>query len=111
MRALIILVLLLSGCGEDPTYLVVKVDKRLSVHDVAKLKISLSNAGSERSDELSLNGKPFPVTFSIAATGRTGELGITAEGLDEANTLVGVGQAKTTIESSEITSLLLDPAD
>src|SRR5215211_5162078 len=108
MRALIVLLLVLGGCNtEDPTYLIVKVDVRPSVHGVNKLKITLSNAGSTRTDELSLDDKPFPVTFSIAATGRTGDLTIGVDGVDDAGALVGRGASRTTIETLETTNVLL----
>jgi len=111
MRALIVLLLVIGGCSEDPTYLIVEVGVRPSVHDVKKLKVTLSNAGSTRTDELDLSDKPFPVTFSIAATGRTGDLDIGVDGVDDAGALVGRGSSRTTIESPDVTSVLLDPAD
>lgn len=97
------------GCTDD-TFLVVTVDKRPAVHGATKLKVTLSNAGSMRTDDLDLNGYDFPVTFSLNAPGRGGELGISIDALDANNALVGRGAGQTTLTESSA-KVTLDSAD
>src|SRR5262245_42016916 len=110
MRALIVC-LLIAGCGGDQHFVIVKVDKRDSVRQPGKLKVTLSNAGSERSDELDLGGRMLPLSFSISAPGREGTIGISIDGLDAAGLLVGRGAGETTVDATADATVLLDPAD
>lgn len=110
MRALVV-ILLLAGCGgDDASYLVVTVDRRAAVHDIAKLEVTLSNAGSMRTDSLDLSGAEFPVTFSISAPGRTGDLVISVDGLDSMGALQGRGATTTTL-TEDTANVMLDSAD
>lgn len=99
----------LAACAED-SYIVVTVTGRPAVHDVAKLKVTLSNGGTMRTDDLSLNEAVFPVTFSISAPGRAGDLGITVDAVDKDGLLVGRGESMTTVDATTA-SVLLDSAD
>ena len=98
MRSAIALVVLLGslvGCTDDK-YIIVTVQRRATVHGAAKLKVTLSNADtsghvSMRTDDLDLKGKDFPVTFSLTAPGRSGELGISIDAFDTNDSLVGRG--------------------
>ncbi|HUS29458.1 MAG TPA: hypothetical protein VMZ53_13155 [Kofleriaceae bacterium] len=98
-----------AGCQDD-TYLIVTVDKRPAVHQAAKLKITLSNSGSMRTDDLDLAGHDFPVTFSLTAPGRGGELGISVDALDAGGALVGRGSGQATL-SDDTATVTLDSAD
>lgn len=100
---------LAAGCADD-TFLVVTVDKRPAVHEATKLKVTLSNAGSMRTDDLELAGHDFPVTFSLSAPGRGGELGISVDALDSNGALVGRGAGQATL-TSDSASVTLDSAD
>jgi hypothetical protein len=97
------------GCGDD-SYLIVTVDKRAAVHEAAKLKITLSNSGSMRTDDLDLAGHDFPVTFSLTAPGRGGELGISIDALDASGALVGRGTGQATL-TDDMANVTLDSAD
>jgi hypothetical protein len=99
-----------AGCGGDDTYIIVTVDRRAAVHDVTKLAITLSNAGSMRTDSLDMRDKEFPVTFSVSAPGRTGALGIAIDGLDGDDVLQGRG-ASTTTTDADTAAVMLDSAD
>ena len=78
MTRALLTMLLLAGCADDQ-YLVVTVDARPAVHDAAQLVVTLSNGGTSRMDTLPLGGHAFPVTFSVTAPGRTGDLAISVE--------------------------------
>ena len=110
MRAPLVL-LWLAACGGDQTFVIVKVDQRPSVHGAAKLKVTLSNAGSMRTDELDLKGKAFPVTFSFSAPGRSGDIDVGVDAVDTMGSLVGLGEGKTTVDAMDEPTILLDPAD
>src|ERR1043165_5244076 len=99
----------LAGCT-DNTYMIVTVDKRAAVHEASKLKITLSNSGSMRTDDLDLKGKDFPVTFSLTAPGRGGELGISIDAFDTNDSLVGRGAGQATLTDT-MASVTLDSAD
>ncbi len=87
-----------AGCGDQESYIIVTVNGRPAVHDATNLKVTLSNSGTMRTDELPLANKPFPVTFSISAPGRDGELGIQVDALDGNGLLVGRGATTSTLE-------------
>jgi hypothetical protein len=108
LRALWILPLI--SCASDEKYVVVSVDVRPAVHDVTLLRVTLSNAGSTRAEDLPIAGAAFPATFSISPEGRTGDLGISIEALDKDGALVGVGSSQSTIEAAA-TAVMLDPTD
>ena len=65
-----------AGCSDDAAYIVVTVETRPAVRDPAALRVTLSNAGSMRTEDLALRDATFPATFSISPEGRTGEFGI-----------------------------------
>jgi hypothetical protein len=110
-RALWILPLLLAGCTSDEKYIIVTVQSRPAVHDVAMLRVTLSNAGSMRTEDLPVGSSAtFPATFSISPQDRTGDLGISVEAYDKDNGLIGRGSAQSAIEAAGA-SVLLEPTD
>jgi hypothetical protein len=109
MRALVV-TLLMMGCGGDDTYLVVTVDRRAAVHDITTLEVTLSNAGSIRTDTLEVAAAEWPLTFSISAPGRMGDIGISIDGLDSMDTLQGRGFTTTTLTATDV-NVMLDSAD
>lgn len=103
--------LLGAGCSSDGTYIVVTVDARPAVHDVALLRVTLSNAGSMRTEDLPVTaGTAFPATFSISPEDRVGDLGISIEAFDADSELVGRGAAQSTIDAPTA-AVRLDPTD
>jgi hypothetical protein len=109
MRALI-LVGLLASCNGDDFYTIVTVDKRTAVHAPTKLEVTLSNAGSMRTDSIDVGENDFPVTFSISAPGRSGDLGISIDALDATGSLVGRGTGSAAL-TSPVATVMLDSAD
>lgn len=100
----------LGACAADEDYIIVTVTGRAAVHDIKTVKVTLSNAGTMRTDELPFSEQALPVTFSVSAPGRTGDLGVTVEGLDKDGYLVGLGSATSTLDLPTA-SVLLDSAD
>ncbi|HWU89608.1 MAG TPA: hypothetical protein VN253_20240, partial [Kofleriaceae bacterium] len=109
MHRLLPLLFLLAGCAND-AYIVVTIESRPAVHDAATLRVTLSNAGSMRTEEIPLGGASFPATFSISPADRTGDLGIAIDALDAAGALVGRGEARSTIGASTA-RVMLEPTD
>lgn len=109
MRALI-LIGLLASCGGDETYMVVTVDKRPAVHDAVKLEVKLTNNEEIRGDSFGLGDAEFPATFSISATGRTGDLEISIDALDAQGAQVGHGSATVDATATSAT-VMLDSSD
>ena len=89
-----------GACASSDGYAVITVDARPAVHDARSLTVSLTNAGTTRMDSLPLREQPFPVTFSISAPGRTGDLSIAIDAIDAAGLVVGHGSAATTVEAN-----------
>jgi hypothetical protein len=101
-----------AACGGSAKtdYMVVTVDARPAVHDAASLSVTLANAGTMRSDTFMLDGTPFPVTFSISAPGRAGDLALTVDASDANGLVIGHGNAMTTVHAPSA-SVLLDSTD
>ncbi len=110
--ALVAVVSPLVACGDPVTmqaYTIVTVDGRPGVHDVNALRVTLSNAGSERADELAFSGS-FPFTFSVSAPEREGDLGIQIDALDDNDLVVGQGSTTTAVDAPAA-SVMLDTTD
>ncbi|MBA3395576.1 MAG: hypothetical protein H0T89_23205 [Deltaproteobacteria bacterium] len=101
---------MLAACGGDGTYVVVTVEARPAVFDVARLKVTLSNESSAVSEDFVLAGKTLPITFSVSASGRTGDVGIAVEALREDGGLAGRGTGQTTVDA-ETASVMIDSVD
>ncbi|HEX7843693.1 MAG TPA: hypothetical protein VF469_39740 [Kofleriaceae bacterium] len=99
-----------GACTSSDHYLTVTVDARPAVHDARAIAVSLSNSGTTRMDSLALRAPTFPVTFSISAPGRTGDLAIAVDATDDSGTVVGHGTAMTTV-SAATASVVLDSTD
>jgi hypothetical protein len=109
MRALLLLLSILTACGND-SYLIVTVDARSSVHDATTLEITQTNAGTTRTDTLPLGSHAFPVTFSVSAPGRSGQLDLAITAKSDDGTVVGLGSGSTPLDATAA-SVQLDPAD
>jgi len=113
MRRAILPLIVCSACSDPVTATLVTVEARPSVGEVETLEVMLANQNATLSETFAVNGRAFPLTFSVETPERTGELTITARGLDENGGLVALGTAAATIVPDEIVdaTLLLDPAD
>jgi hypothetical protein len=100
----------LAGCGNHTDYVVVEVFARDAVHGAQTIAVTLGNAGTTRTDNLMMNGRGFPVTFSISAPGRTGELTISVDAIDDNQLVVARGASTTTLDA-DTANVLLDPMD
>ncbi len=109
MKRSLLALLLLAGCADDK-YMVVTVDARPAVTGASQLVVTLANAGTSRMDTLPLAGQAFPVTFSVSAPGRSGELAIKVEAQTGDGTDVGVGSAAAKVGDSSA-NVMLDTAD
>lgn len=99
-----------AACGGDGTYVLVTVEARPAVFDVARLKVTLSNESSAVSEDFVLDGKLLPITFSVSASGRTGDVGIAVEALREDGALAGRGTGQTTVDA-EAARVMIDSVD
>jgi hypothetical protein len=99
-----------SNSAPKTDYLLVTVNARPAVHDAAAISVTLANAGTMRTDTLMLAGKSFPVTFSVSAPGRTGDLAISVDATDTGGLVVGHGSAMAQV-ASPTADVLLDSTD
>lgn len=100
----------LGACADDPTYMIVTVTSRAAVHDATNLKVTLTNGGTSRTDDLTIGSKPFPLTFSISAPGRAGDLDIQIDAVDQMGNIVGRGSS-TSMVAAPMASVMLETAD
>jgi len=100
----------IAACANHDGYVLITVDARPAVHGAKALSVTLANGGTMRTDSLDLKGQAFPVTFSVSAPGRTGDLAITVDAVDQNNLVVGHGGATTTTAASKA-SVQLDSTD
>ncbi len=100
-----------AACSEPSVqaYTVVTVNARPAVHDAVALRVTLSNGGAERTQELTL-GQAFPVTFSVSAPERDGSLRISVDALDADDLVVGRGST-TALVDDPAASVTLDSMD
>ena len=80
------------------------------MHGVDTLRVSLTNGGTTSSDDLAFANASFPATFSIDASGHSGDLDIAIDALDTTMTLVGHGEIDATVGATAA-ALTLDSAD
>jgi hypothetical protein len=99
-----------GACSRSDHYVIVTVDARPAVHDARSISVALGNGGTMRTDSLTLSDHPFPVTFSITAPGRTGDLTIAVDAIDDNNLIVGHGSATAAVVAAGAT-VMLDSAD
>lgn len=99
-----------GACDSSEAYLVVSVTARPAVHDATHLRVTLGNAGTMRTDVLALDGAAFPVTFSVEAPGRTGDLQVSVEAIDASELRVGAGTTTTAL-GEDTATLRLDSTD
>jgi len=99
-----------GACGSDEAYVLVTVEARPSVHDVTKLRVTLDNGGTSRTDDLLLDGNTLPSTFTVTAPGRSGELGISVDAIDATDTVVGVGTTLGALDQ-DAAKVLLESTD
>ena len=99
----------LGACSSDQ-FVVVTVQTRPAVHDATTLRVTVANGGATLSNDLSLTGHTFPVTFSMSAPGRVGDLAITVDALDTGMQIVGAGTITTTLDAGSA-QVTLDSAD
>jgi hypothetical protein len=109
MRRTLVVVAALAGCT-DQQFVVVTVSERPAVHGATALIVQAGNAGAKRSDTLTIGMHQFPVTFSVAAPGRTGTLDLQVQAQDANQNLVGIGSTSVAI-GTKTAAVLLDPAD
>ncbi len=110
--AVLLLALALAGCG-DGTYTIVTLEARPAVAGVRTVEISLANANATQSETFVIDGRSFPLTFSIDTGGRAGELEIAVDGKDGAGELVAHGAARTAIvaDGGGTATVMLEPTD
>ncbi|HEX3757137.1 MAG TPA: hypothetical protein VHW23_00455 [Kofleriaceae bacterium] len=101
-----------SACGSTSHagYVVVTIDARPAVHGATSVTVTLANAGTSRTDTLTLRGTSFPVTFSVSAPGRTGDLAITVDATDATGQVIGHGSAMTMVDAAKA-EVMLDSTD
>lgn len=101
---------LVAACGTEEPHVYVTVEARPSVHEVTKLRVTLSNGGTMRTDDLELGSNTLPSTFTVTAPGRTGELNISVDALDANDAVIGLGATVSAV-NQDSASVLLDSTD
>jgi len=113
MRALAATLLGVAACADPVAGALVTVQARPAVGEVDSLEVTFSNDNATLSQTFTVDGRDFPLTFSVETPGRTGEIEMTARGLAEDGTLVAIGGGRATLVADELidATMMLDPAD
>ena len=109
-RALLLLAAA-AACGD--TVLVVEVDVRTDLGELVELEVTARNDGDAVSETFDLTGQAFPLTFTITAGGRDGEIELELVARDPAGVTRGAATARGALDggSSRRLAVRLDPAD
>jgi hypothetical protein len=100
-----------AACGGGP-YTVVTIDARPAVTDVRELAVALANGSSTQTETFSVDGRAFPLTFSVSTGDRSGELAIAVDATDGDGALVAHGDATAAITDSDgAAAVMLEPTD
>lgn len=99
-----------SACGGDGVT-VVTVSSRPAVRGVEDLEVALANANATLTETFSVDGRTFPLTFSIDTGGRDGVLELRGEALDGAGIAVGAGVATVDLGGRTDVELMIEPND
>lgn len=102
----------LAACGDGP-YVVVTVQARPAAGDVRTLAVTLANASATQGETFVIDGRTFPLTFSVDTGGRTGDLAVTVDGEDGTGTLVARGLGTTALDGAtdSMATVMLEPTD
>jgi hypothetical protein len=90
--------------------MIVTVDKRPAVHETATLNVTLTNKEEKLSKPLTIGAHTFPMTFSLTGPGRSGDVTISIDGLDDMGQVVGRGETTAKLDDMAA-SVTLDSAD
>src|SRR5687767_5771132 len=108
--ALALLLAAAAACGGDGVT-VVTVDIRPAVRGVEDLEVTMANANATLTETFSVDGRTFPLTFSIETGGRDGEMELHGEGLDGDGIAVGAGRATVELGGRTDVTLVIEPND
>lgn len=106
-----VLVAAAAACGGGP-YTVITVDARPAVTDVRTLAVALANGSSTQTETFTVDGRDFPLTFSVSTGDRTGELAIAVDATDGTGTIVAHGDVTAALTDGDgAAAVMLEPAD
>ncbi len=110
--AALIAVTVLAACSGGP-YTVVTLEARPAVGDVRTVVIALANASATQTATFVVDGRAFPLTFSVDTGDRTGALALAVEGEDGAGERIAHGDATATIaaDGNGAATVMLEPTD
>lgn len=99
-----------AACGGDGVT-VVTVTARPAVRGVEDLEVTMANANATLTETFTVDGRTFPLTFSIETGGRDGELELRGQGLDGDGVALGAGVATVDLGGRTDVELVLEPND
>lgn len=100
-----------AACGGDGVT-VVTLTARPAVRAVEEVVVTLANDNATLTETFTVDGRSFPLTFSIETGGRDGDLEIHADGLDPDGLAVASGRLIVAIDGGRgDVALMLEPND
>jgi hypothetical protein len=109
ITALAILTVCSTACSDESAILIT-VKNRPAVSGSVTLAVELKNGAGLAGDSFEVRGKVFPLSFSVSAPGRRGDLEVTVSARNDANQLVGRGSARIALAAAT-GDVTLEPAD
>jgi hypothetical protein len=99
-----------AACGGDGVT-VVTVRTRPAVRGVEELAVTMANANATLTESFAVDGRTFPLTFSIETGGRDGVMELRGDGLDRDGKAVGSGLATVDLGGRSDIDLMIEPND
>ncbi len=99
-----------AACGGDGVT-VVTVHVRPAVRAVDDLAVTLANANATLTETFAVDGRAFPLTFSIETGGRDGVLSLRGDALDRDGVAVGTGITTVELGGRTDVDLMIEPND
>lgn len=114
VAALVAASLAAVGCGDEPeTFVFVTVEARPAVRAMTSLEVMITNDNTTLMESFDVEDEEFPVTFTVTATNRVGDIAFAVEGVDEDGQKRALGAGSGTIVADERVdvTVLLEPTD
>lgn len=104
--------LVAAACADEPVT-VVHLEARRAVGEVAQLEVSLDNDNATQRETFAVNGRDFPLSFSIQTPGRTGTLAIRVEARNGGGEVRAASDAAIELdpEARVDVTMMLEPTD
>jgi len=107
------LVVAAAACGEPGGVTVVTIRARPAVKAVERIDVTLANAATTQTERFTIDGRAFPLTFSVETRDRDGDLTISIDAEDTGGATIASGTTTVAIDpgTSTTAEVTIEPHD